>query len=311
MSMSQSINKVFKEPLLERGFKKSGNLYYRLNGNCLQGILFDQTNPFMIRISSFPYWMYSLRRDLNCERTDNIQKGWWAQSGSDIFGAYYKKGNEEEFEGILLKYLDKIIEVVIPYLDKMHDEKSAFDEDYDLFFNKEYPQVLFTLNEGSYSQWPQEIQLFWSTRNSMNPYLLLYLAREDGSFDRMSDVLNIYIEKNLDNTRRRAEVESEKHSDLNEEMREMIEDHVEMLLASCPNEYTEESAYEEAVQIWGPKTVDIEGAVERDRKIYNDNFAPFLDAAKSNDFSSFEKVYEEQCAAMKKALLEKLKLTVE
>lgn len=311
MSMSQSINKVFKEPLLERGFMKSGNLYYRLNGNCLQGILFDQINPFIVRIASFPYWMYSLRGDPNCECTNDIQKGWWAQSGSDISGAYYKKGNEEEFESVLLKYLDKIIDIVIPYLDKMYDEKSSLDVDYDLFFNQEDSPVLFTLNEGSYSQWPQEIQLFWRPRNSMNPYLFLYLAREDGSFDRMSDVMNKYIEKNLDNTRRRAEKQRAEYSDFNEEMRERIEDHAKMMLAVCPKEYTKESAYEEAVRIWGPRTVDVEGEVERDRKNYSERFAPFLDAAKSNDFSSFEKVYEEQCVIMKKALLKKLQLTVE
>lgn len=58
MRMNKCFTTVFDEPLKERGFKRKGILYYRMNGDILQGITILLTNPYELTFSYIPYWAY-------------------------------------------------------------------------------------------------------------------------------------------------------------------------------------------------------------------------------------------------------------
>lgn len=125
MKMTKLFTTVFDEELISRGFKRKAKLYYRLNGDILQGVIIKTINPYTIHFYSAPYWMENIQAKLS-----PLHKGYWAEHGWCISpggGAYYR----EENENLNLDYMSICLalakEYIFPILDKMNNIDSYIE----------------------------------------------------------------------------------------------------------------------------------------------------------------------------------------
>ena len=138
MKMTKLFTTVFDEEMKARGFKRKAKLYYRLNGEILQGVIIKTINPYSIHFYAAPYWMRNLCDDMP------LNKGYWADFGLNISPggeAYYREENErlnldymnicfslakEHFLPVLDKItdLDSYLENCTPNWDKFGDHKN-------------------------------------------------------------------------------------------------------------------------------------------------------------------------------------------
>lgn len=123
MKMTKLFTTVFDEELKSRGFKRKARLYYRLNGDILQGVIIKTVNPYTIHFYSAPYWMENIQADLF-----PLYKGYWAENGSSIGSALYYR---EENEQINLDQMNAFLTIakthILPVLDRMCDLKSYIE----------------------------------------------------------------------------------------------------------------------------------------------------------------------------------------
>ena len=92
MKMTKLYTTVFDEELKSRGFKRKARLFYRLNGEILQGVVIKPINPYSIHFYFAPYWMENFE-----ENWFPLNKGYWAENGPQISPsyAYYREENEQ------------------------------------------------------------------------------------------------------------------------------------------------------------------------------------------------------------------------
>ena len=93
MKMTKLFTTVFDEELKSHGFKRKAKLYYRINGDILQGVVIKTINPYTIHFYSAPYWMENIQ-----SKSSPLHKGYWAENGLCISpgsGAYYREENEQ------------------------------------------------------------------------------------------------------------------------------------------------------------------------------------------------------------------------
>ena len=123
MKMSKLFVTVFNDELISRGFKRKGTLFYRMNGEMLQGVHIEPINPYSIDCCSFPYWLFD---DFSGACTNvALVKGYWTEGQGFEIGvpgtAYYR----EENETLNLDYMTACFEVAkryaLPMLDKLTD----------------------------------------------------------------------------------------------------------------------------------------------------------------------------------------------
>lgn len=119
MKLNKCFTDVFNTPLKEWGFKKTGLLYYRMQGVMLQGIWLKTINPFFIHFSTFPYWLYHKR---NIYMNMKIKKGWWTQSGGIMAGFYYDLNEPERNKKYMIETFDIFRDTVLPFFDSMKNE---------------------------------------------------------------------------------------------------------------------------------------------------------------------------------------------
>lgn len=123
MKMTKLFTTVFDEELKSRGFKRKAKLYYRLNGNILQGVVIKAVNPYSIHFYAAPYWMENIQAELF-----PLYKGYWAENGASIdSGLYYREENKQ----INLEQMNAFLELarmhILPVLDKMFDLTSYIE----------------------------------------------------------------------------------------------------------------------------------------------------------------------------------------
>ncbi len=116
MKLNKCFTTVFDSTLKEHGFKRKGVLYYRINGEVLQGITIKMTNPYSICCAFLPYWMYDIL--WNFHRGFPIDKCEWAEELNYLSGEYYRQDDENAIE-YMQSLLAPVRDSLIPLLDKI------------------------------------------------------------------------------------------------------------------------------------------------------------------------------------------------
>lgn len=238
MTMSRCFSKVFDEPMKERGFKRKGILYYRLNGEILQGITMKTVNPYIISFNFHPWWMHDLKKEF-WETEKYIKTNVWAEA-FDKWGFYFCSSEEEEALEDMETMLDWVIESAIPALDRV----STVDD---------YIRIMMENIELD-SPVP-EIRGYDSR---VNQYALLYKAWRDQSFENTHRIFDELIERDIANSKK------------------------------CNPLSSDENLYNYLMR----------------------RYSVLVSKMEENDYSSFEAIYEEECAKMRELLQTHLKLTV-
>ena len=98
MKLNKCFTTVFDSTLKSHGFKRKGVLYYRINGEVLQGITVKMTNPYSICCAFLPYWMYDILWDFH--RGFPIDKCEWAEELNYLPGEYYRQDDENAIDDV-------------------------------------------------------------------------------------------------------------------------------------------------------------------------------------------------------------------
>lgn len=187
MRMNKCFTTVFDAPLKERGFKRKGILYYRMNGDILQGITILLTNPYELTFSYIPYWAYGT----DDRYKYSLSSSHWAEQQYVIGSCYSATDEETEIEK--MQKLAKIfVEVIIPYLDGIYD--------LDTYISAESVDSSPPTTESFVTE--EEKKWFGSRYASItrdprfNQYAMLLKAYRDGSFSSAEMLVNNTIQKN-------------------------------------------------------------------------------------------------------------------
>ena len=125
MTMMKLFTTFFDEEMKSRGFKRKAKLYYRLNGDILQGVVLKAINPYSIHFYSAPYWMEN-----DQERMFLFNKGYWAEHGicisPDSF-SYYRAENEEMNAEYMNTCFTLAKRHVLPIFDRIYDLNSYIE----------------------------------------------------------------------------------------------------------------------------------------------------------------------------------------
>lgn len=123
MKMTKLYTTVFDEELKSRGFKKKAKLYYRLNGDNLQGVVINSCNPYMLDFYSAPYWMKNVQAYLA-----PLYKGDWAEHGMEISTSRYYREEEEQLNTDQMNFCFMLAKKhILPVLDEIYDLNSYID----------------------------------------------------------------------------------------------------------------------------------------------------------------------------------------
>ena len=125
MTKTKLFTTVFDEEMKSRGFKRKAKLYYRLNGEILQGAIIKTTNPYDIHFYSAPYWIENIQAELH-----PLNKGYWAERGwclSPGIGAYYREENEQLNYDYMNICFNLAKDHILPVLDSINDINSYID----------------------------------------------------------------------------------------------------------------------------------------------------------------------------------------
>lgn len=171
MKLNKCFTTVFDSTLKSHGFKRKGVLYYRINGEVLQGITVKMTNPYSICCAFLPYWMYDILWDFH--RGFPIDKCEWAEELNYLPGEYYRQDDEKAID-YMQSLLAPVRDSLIPLLDKI-----SSNDDY--LRAKEY-----YLDPGSRLTSPIIPQ-----------YALMQKALEDHSFAESDRLLQKIVDYNL------------------------------------------------------------------------------------------------------------------
>ena len=173
--MNKLFISIFDEELKSRGFKKKANLYYRLNGNNLQGVKFKAINPYNIHFYSAPYWMENIQAKLS-----PLHKGHWAECGFCIapeVDAYYREENEQ----FNLDYMNACFSLakihILPVLEKMNGIDSyiehcitnwkTLDEEN---ARQDFVKIRMQDIDERYSYIDSELKMFWRVWDDLYSY---------------------------------------------------------------------------------------------------------------------------------------------
>lgn len=185
MRLSSCFTTIFTQILMENGFKKKGILYYRMNGDILQGITIKLINPYTVTFSYFPYWIYDFAEET---KRYSLGKSYWAEING-VDGSYYRKENEDAELENMRKIGDLVQYKIIPFLDKIYDLESyiaATDND-DICSFASMPEA----EKGSYGDFRKRIY----HNQPLNQYAMLLKANRDGSFIQAEKIVNDRVRK--------------------------------------------------------------------------------------------------------------------
>lgn len=185
MKLNKCFTTVFDAPLKERGFKKKGLLYYRMNGKILQGITIKLTNPYSITFAYFPYWIY----DFDIETKGySLSSSDWAEY-NNVDGSRYNADNEETELKKMQGLAEVFLELIIPFLDGICDLDTYISS----ICNDTITNAAVVTEEekklyGKYYKWIYHHQI-------LNQYVMLLKAYNDGSFDSAEKIVNDFVRR--------------------------------------------------------------------------------------------------------------------
>lgn len=176
MKMSKLFTTVFNEELKTRGFKKKGKLYYRLNGDILQGVVIKPINPYCIHFYAAPYWIENIQVELS-----PLYKGYWAESRgwslSPGITSYYREENEQLNSDYMNMCFSLAKEHILPVLDKVNSldsfiencvpNWSTLDE---MNARNDFIEINAKAIHEKYSYIDEQIKMFWRVWDNLYTY---------------------------------------------------------------------------------------------------------------------------------------------
>ena len=194
MKLKKCFVEVFDAPLKEHGFKRKDALFYRMNGNVLQGIYLKSMyggREYEIYFSYFPYWVYNFVGSIpvRFQNLVKISKGYWAENGCHIPAPSYDEENDIGSLSDMEVCLKAILEEALPHMDKIVDEETCLNAEFDAKFRK-IPYYSPSLH-------PEDPFVEAHPVGFVIPkeQLLLWLAYKDGSFSRTNELLEKHLER--------------------------------------------------------------------------------------------------------------------
>ena len=183
MKLNKCFTTVFDAPLKERGFKKKGTLYYRMNGEILQGITIKLMSCYEICFNYIPYW--SADYNVWWENDRPFKGNSWAENHF-IDGVYYQADEEEKMLSEMKKRCDIVCNVIIPRLGKMQ----TLDDYLGIVKDAEFDNELRSfVGEDGTCLIHHYLQL--------NPYDVYVKAIRDRSFDALEKFLAQDLERHV------------------------------------------------------------------------------------------------------------------
>ena len=196
LSLSKIYTSIFDEPLFALGFKRKGVLYYRLNGNVLQGVTLVKTSPYRVRFNMFPYWAYDVRT-LGEPSVKSLCLGGWAEGAlKDFEGIYFKREDPAHAIQNLTDILNSFLNIEMETMEYVKDEISYFSA----FFGAKkwysipqkvvlriaYLQNDFSIAE-TYLNFRKQETLSECYFKELNNYAYLYNMNHHPSFKKYAD----------------------------------------------------------------------------------------------------------------------------
>lgn len=271
MKLNKCFTTVFDSALKEHGFKRKGVLYYRINGEILQGITIKLINPYAICVGFVPYWMYNLPWDLH--RGGSIDKCDWAEDFPYLFGEYYRQDDDKALEK-MQSFLDPVINKLIPLLDKI----ISID---DYLSIKEY-----CLDPGSRL-----------TRPIIPQYALLQKALNDHSFAESDRILQKVIDYSI-----AQEIEDEASEENYDILRER---YYSGALDTLPHLV---KPYLQMVEQLKQSEEEYAKELKKLDRMMEFHYAKYVAIREKEDFDAIEALYNENLAKMKEEIKIKLKI---
>lgn len=191
MKMTKLFTTVFDEELKARGFKRKARLYYRLNGDILQGIVIKPINPYSIHFYAAPYWM-----DDYYFREFPIYQGYWAENGGgvDASFAYYREENEQFNLDIMNICFTLVKDYALPVLDRINNLDSYIENNkpnWNVFGQTNWSVKVDPANlDDRYSYIKYPVSMHWFYYNSAYDYTaFLKYACDVGDIQKGYDLL--------------------------------------------------------------------------------------------------------------------------
>ena len=298
MKLQKCFTIMFSDYLKEHGFQQKGVLFYRMNGDILQGVTLHTGNVQTVTLGFFPYWI--IRHQSNGGICPDIKKGVWADEWrlNDLFSVK-KAGGSGTNDIVMLKgeytpedmmiAKNRFQGVCMPLLDRVRDLDSYIHET--VYYD------------------PSKVPGFENTRISYTPRdlqrPLLLKAYRDGSFDHVVGIAEYLLEKYKQeqiqiHERNARQSESElSNTDLMDEWEQGLKDvpgAFEAIMRSMKNTVQEKDS-------WSP-----ERKVEEMKK---SSFPLLYEKYEAGDLEWIHGEYETLATEAKGLLLKELKLQVE
>jgi len=297
MTLNKCFTTVFDPAMKELGFMRKGVLYYRMNGEILQGIVCKTTNPFQVCYAYFPYWAYGFRR----ERYD-LKSGYWAEIGQCLMGGYCKKNDDEENLKKMQTCLQFVCDTIVPELNNISDTVQYLQQlelNEEKWFHKATDET-----ENARVKNYVEISGDIMGSQTLSQQVLLKKAYDDRSFEDTNRLLDKIFFFDAEMIRFRA-------AQKNKSWEKNVKDHMEILLEITPD-MGQEAAYREAYRVWGPKDDDaIEAEIEKRKASHiAANYAEYYARMEANDLDWIKPIYDAECEKMRVMLKDELKLQI-
>ena len=175
MKADKLFTTIFDEELKSRGFKRKGKLYYKLNGNILQGVIIKTINPYTIHFYAAPYWMENTQIKLSA-----LHKGYWAEQGwciSPGSESFYREENEQLNNDYMTACFSIAKKYILPVLDKICDLDSYIEYcvpnwnfDYDQENEKDVIKIFPKEFGSKYSYLGRPITMLWRVWDELYSY---------------------------------------------------------------------------------------------------------------------------------------------
>ncbi len=111
---------IFDEEMTKCGFLRKGNVYYKLNGEILQGVSIKSNISIHVYFSFYPYWMHFM---VNNEKFSSFASNKWTFKYPIMPGTMEAPGYCDS-EAVIRDQFEIFRQRVLPLLDIIHDNES-------------------------------------------------------------------------------------------------------------------------------------------------------------------------------------------
>ena len=162
MKIKELFLSFFQDELDKQGFIFKHNMFYRLNGNILQGVALDcLLNHYYVRYTQFPYWCYRL-----LFKDEPVKKRYWVIRGECKLSRDFLPNTPTEYENAMRNAFEIFVEHILPTMNNVFDEQS--------FLNA--PRRYFS-------------------QETAKPYALMSISCEDGNWNYAKQWLDLRLKE--------------------------------------------------------------------------------------------------------------------